>query len=157
MNELGKKIKQRREELGLSQDELARMLGYKHKSSINKIELGAADVPRAKVPAFAKALGMTAIEFSGWTEERKALSFSYCMEPAQPYSNSRALSSLMGILYCPLPYKAKEARHDAGLLSLVFHVFASDPERDRSGAQRTDGHDGDQYGHNQRFHGVLLS
>ena len=126
MNELGKKIKQRREELGLSQDELARMLGYKHKSSINKIELGAADVPRAKVPAFAKALGMTAIEFSGWTD-------------------------------CPLPYKAKEARHDAGLLSLVFHVFASDPERDRSGAQRTDGHDGDQYGHNQRFHGVLLS
>ena len=80
MNELGKKIKQRREELGLSQDELARMLGYKHKSSINKIELGAADVPRAKVLAFAKALGMTAIEFSGWTEERKALSFSYCME-----------------------------------------------------------------------------
>lgn len=80
MNELGKKIKQRREELGLSQDELARMLGYKHKSSINKIELGAADVPRAKVPAFAKALGMTAIEFSGWTEERKALSFSYCIE-----------------------------------------------------------------------------
>ena len=56
-----------------------------------------------------------------------------------------------------LPYKAKEARRDAGLLSLVFHVFASDPERDRSGAQRTDGHDGDQYGHNQRFHGVLLS
>ena len=80
MNELGKKIKQRREELGLSQDELARMLGYKHKSSINKIELGAADVPRAKVPAFAKALGMTAIEVSGWTEERKALSFSYCIE-----------------------------------------------------------------------------
>lgn len=80
MNELGKKIKLRREELGLSQDELARMLGYKHKSSINKIELGAADVPRAKVPAFAKALGMTAIEFSGWTEERKALSFSYCLE-----------------------------------------------------------------------------
>lgn len=66
-------------------------------------------------------------------------------------------SSLMGILYCPLPYKAKEARRDAGLLSLVFHVFASDPERDHSGAQRTDGHDGDQYGHNQHFHGVLLS
>ena len=28
----------------------------------------------------------------------------------------------MGILYCPLPYKAKEARRDAGLLSLVFHM-----------------------------------
>lgn len=36
--------------------------------------------------------------------------------------------------YCPLPYKAKEARRDAGLLPLVFHVFASDPERDRGHA-----------------------
>lgn len=80
MGDLGKKIKTRREQLGLSQDDLAKMLGYKHKSSINKIELGAADVPRAKVPAFAKALGMTAAEFSGWTEERKTASFSYCLE-----------------------------------------------------------------------------
>ncbi|WP_079699409.1 helix-turn-helix domain-containing protein [Provencibacterium massiliense] len=80
MDNLGQKIKKRREELGLSQEDLAKILGYKHKSSINKIELGAADVPRAKVPAFAKALGMTAIEFSGWTEDRKTVSFSYCLE-----------------------------------------------------------------------------
>ena len=53
MNELGSLIKRKREELGLSQEELARILGYKHKSSINKIELGLADVPRTKVPAFA--------------------------------------------------------------------------------------------------------
>ena len=80
MDNLGQKIKKRREELGLSQEDLAKILGYKHKSSINKIELGAADVPRAKVPAFAKALGMTAIVFSGWTENRKTVSFSYCLE-----------------------------------------------------------------------------
>lgn len=80
MDNLGQKIKKRREELGLSQEDLAKILGYKHKSSVNKIELGAADVPRAKVPAFAKALGMTAIEFSGWTEDRKTVSFSYCLE-----------------------------------------------------------------------------
>lgn len=80
MDNLGQKIKKRREELGLSQEDLAKILGYKHKSSINKVELGAADVPRAKVPAFAKALGMTAIEFSGWTEDRKTVSFSYCLE-----------------------------------------------------------------------------
>mgnify|MGYP000299656556 CR=1 FL=1 len=48
MDNLGQKIKKRREELGLSQEDLAKILGYKHKSSINKIELGAADVPRAK-------------------------------------------------------------------------------------------------------------
>ena len=80
MNELGSLIKRKREELGLSQEELARILGYKHKSSINKIELGLADVPRTKVPAFAKALGMTPVEFSGWTEKRVENSFSYCLE-----------------------------------------------------------------------------
>lgn len=80
MNGLGDLIKQKREQLGLSQEELARILGYKHKSSINKIELGLADVPRTKVPAFAKALGMTAVEFSGWSEKRIESSFSYCME-----------------------------------------------------------------------------
>ena len=80
MNELGDLIKRKREELGLSQEELARILGYKHKSSINKIELGLADVPRAKVPAFARALGMTPVELSGWTEQRAQSSFSYCLE-----------------------------------------------------------------------------
>lgn len=80
MNGLGDLIKRKREELGLSQEELARILGYKHKSSINKIELGLADVPRTKVPAFAKALGMNVIDFSGWSDERARLSFSYCME-----------------------------------------------------------------------------
>ena len=80
MNELGSLIKRKREELGLSQEEPARILGYKHKSSINKIELGLADVPRTKVPAFAKALGMTPVEFSGWTEKRVENSFSYCLE-----------------------------------------------------------------------------
>ena len=88
MNELGSLIKRKREELGLSQEEPARILGYKHKSSINKIELGLADVPRTKVPAFAKALGMTPVEFSGWSEKRVESSFSYCLEPARRYSNT---------------------------------------------------------------------
>lgn len=80
MKDLAGLIKRKREELGLSQEELARILGYKHKSSINKIELGLVDVPRAKVSAFAKALGMSAAELSGWTDERRSSSFSYCLE-----------------------------------------------------------------------------
>ncbi|MCD7810386.1 MAG: helix-turn-helix domain-containing protein [Ruminococcus sp.] len=39
MNTIGQRIKTRREQLGLSQDELAKRLGYKSRSSINKIEL----------------------------------------------------------------------------------------------------------------------
>jgi len=79
-HDMGKIIKQRRELLGLTQEELAKRLGYKGKSSINKIELGLADVPRAKVPAFASALGVTPQELTGWTEEHAQASFSYCLE-----------------------------------------------------------------------------
>ena len=96
MNELGSLIKRKREGLGLSQEELARILGYKHKSSMNKIELGLADVPRAKVPAFAQALGMNVIDFSGWSDERARLSFSYCMEQQMAIQGYNLLYSTEG-------------------------------------------------------------
>lgn len=96
MNGLGALIKRKREELGLSQEELARILGYKHKSSINKIELGLADVPRPKMPAFAKALGMNVIDFSGWSDERARLSFSYCMEQQMVIQGYNLLYSTEG-------------------------------------------------------------
>ena len=56
MNDIGKNIKAKREQLGITQENLALALGYKSKTSINKIEMGLADVPRAKLPAFACAL-----------------------------------------------------------------------------------------------------
>ena len=40
MLEIGDRIRIRREELKISQDELAKRIGYKSRSSINKIELG---------------------------------------------------------------------------------------------------------------------
>lgn len=58
--ELGDRIRLRREELGLSQDELAQKLGYKSRSSINKIEKGQNDIPQSKVSEFAIALDTTA-------------------------------------------------------------------------------------------------
>lgn len=56
--ELYKRIRSRREELHMSQDELAKKLGYKSRSSINKIELGENDIPQSKIKAFAIALGV---------------------------------------------------------------------------------------------------
>ena len=38
--EIGERIRQMRIGLGLSQDELAKLVGYKSRSSINKIEIG---------------------------------------------------------------------------------------------------------------------
>ncbi len=59
-------IRRRREELGISQEELANMLGYKSRSSINKIEKGINDIPQSKIVEFARALRITPEELMGW-------------------------------------------------------------------------------------------
>lgn len=66
------KIRQRREELGMTQDELARKMGYKSRSSINKIEKGENDIPQSKIMAFAAALETTPEYLMGWTVEPNA-------------------------------------------------------------------------------------
>lgn len=67
--DLGKRIRERREELNLSQDELAKKLGYKSRSSINKIELGKNDITQHKIADFAKALQTTPAYLMGWTDD----------------------------------------------------------------------------------------
>ena len=68
---IGKRIKNRREALGMSQEELATKLGYKSRSSINKIELEINDVTQSKIAQIAKALGTTPAYIMGWEEEPK--------------------------------------------------------------------------------------
>lgn len=68
---IGERIKQRREELGLSQDELARLVGYKSRSSINKIELGFRDLTQSKIKRIADALQTTPSYIMSWLEEEK--------------------------------------------------------------------------------------
>ena len=46
---IGQRVKIRREELGMSQEELAKKIGYKSKSSINKIELGFRVLTQSKI------------------------------------------------------------------------------------------------------------
>ena len=56
MSVLSARIRQRREELGISQEELAARMGYRSKSSITKIEKGINDIPQNKLEDFAAAL-----------------------------------------------------------------------------------------------------
>lgn len=53
---IGKKIKSRRIEMKLSQEELANKLHYRHKSSITKIEKGKTDIPLSKLVMIGKLL-----------------------------------------------------------------------------------------------------
>jgi len=67
--EIGDRIKARREELGISQEELAKKVGYKSRSSVNKIEIDGRGLPQGKIVAFAKALQPSPAYLMGWTAE----------------------------------------------------------------------------------------
>lgn len=62
---VGERIKAKRLEIGMSQEELAFKCGYKSRSSINKIEL-ARNLPLKKVELVAKQLGVTPAYLMGW-------------------------------------------------------------------------------------------
>ena len=66
MTEIGKNIAARRKELGMTQEELAQKMGYKSKTTINKIELGKNDIPQSKISMFSKVLGITPGQLMGW-------------------------------------------------------------------------------------------
>lgn len=59
METTGNRIKKLRLESGMSQEELAKRLGYSHKSAINKIELGINGVPSSKIVLLSKIFGVS--------------------------------------------------------------------------------------------------
>lgn len=73
MSEIGKRIKERREELGITQEELAVRVGYKSKSTVNKIEVGKNELRQKNIKAFADALLTTPAYLMGWTDEKAPL------------------------------------------------------------------------------------
>lgn len=68
MAEIGHRIKARREQLQMTQEELAKKIGYKSKTTITKIENGTNDIVQSKVCDFAKALNTTPAYLMGWEE-----------------------------------------------------------------------------------------
>ena len=65
--DIGSRIKKRREYLEMSQEELAHKVGYKSRSSINKIESDGRGLPQKKILAFADALDTSPAYLMGWT------------------------------------------------------------------------------------------
>ena len=76
MATIGEKILQLRKKLGITQEELARELGYKSKSTINKIEMGINNIPQNKIAQFAKALKTTPSELMGCDDNSQDLSLT---------------------------------------------------------------------------------
>lgn len=57
--EIGHRVRKRRKELEMTQGELASLIGYKHKTSISKIENGVSEVSVSDLLRFAVALNTT--------------------------------------------------------------------------------------------------
>jgi transcriptional regulator with XRE-family HTH domain len=72
MSTVGDNILRMRKQLGLTQEELATRMGYKSKSTINKIELGINDIPQSKIVQFAEVLGTTPAVLMGWDEKENS-------------------------------------------------------------------------------------
>lgn len=66
---IGERIKAARVKKGYSQTELAELLGYKSRSSINKIEKEGRDIPRSIIVRLAELLDVTPAYLMGWEEE----------------------------------------------------------------------------------------
>ena len=64
------RIRQLRIDAGMSQDDLARAMGYKDRSMITKIESGKVDISQKKILAFAKVLNTTPGYLMGWSDDK---------------------------------------------------------------------------------------
>lgn len=62
-------IKKRRMELGMTQDDLAKLTGYTDRSSIAKIEAGKVDLTRSKIMLFAEVLRISPADLMGWQSD----------------------------------------------------------------------------------------
>lgn len=69
---IGERIKARRMELGWTQRDLAKRMGYKNHSAVARAESGQVDLPQSKVEQFAKVLCVTPGYLMGWVNKETA-------------------------------------------------------------------------------------
>ncbi len=71
--EIGQKIRKLREERKMSQDELAKIIGYTSRSSINKIEKDGRGIPSDKIILIADVFGVSPAYLMGWQENKSSV------------------------------------------------------------------------------------
>ncbi|WP_329385667.1 transcriptional repressor LexA [Anaerofustis butyriciformans] len=96
-------IKEKRKKLGMSQEQLAKLVGYTDRSSIAKIEKGNVDLSQSKILEFAKALKTTPSELMGWSDEEDYLKIDNII----PVPKMEPLP-IIGTIACGEPILANE-------------------------------------------------
>lgn len=82
---IGERIRKRREELGLTQEELAKKLGYKSRSSVNKVET-AREPSNKKVRQYAEILECSPAYLMGWKDESDLAQAELSLQDQQAYA-----------------------------------------------------------------------
>ena len=100
MSDLSTRVRLRREQLGLSQQELARRMGYRSRSSITKLEKGINDIPQAKLEELAAALETTPAYLLGLDAP--------CPPPGFEPLPAMAMVPLVGSIACGTPITAEQ-------------------------------------------------
>lgn len=108
MLELYRNIKKQRQQLNLTQTELAQKLGYADKSMIAKIEKGQVDLPQSKIIAFADALETTPGLLMGWSEPNAQNEITDNADNL--YKIDKVKLPLLGTIACGEPIYADEDR-----------------------------------------------
>lgn len=108
---VGDRIRQRRMQLGLTQDELAKRLGYKDRSAVCRVESAGDSLSNKRVMKIANALNTSAAVLYGWedaappemyidgdpyTEEERRIIEAYRMKTFMEKEAFRTLLGLSG-------------------------------------------------------------
>ena len=99
---VAERIRSRREALGISQEELARRLGYRSRTSVTKIESGARTLRQQNIKPLADALETTPSYIMGWEEGSAA-------DPEYPSAAAAGRKiPLLGSVACGTPILAEQ-------------------------------------------------
>lgn len=82
---IGQRIKARRQELKLSQREMAVRLGYNDHTTLTRIEADKVDLPQSRIVKIAEVLGVSVGYLMGWDEHPEdlgALAANVLKDPA---------------------------------------------------------------------------
>ena len=116
---IGQRIKQMREQLGLSQEELARKIGSSNRSTVSNYEQGNRTFKQSQIALFSKALGTTPAYLMGWED-------SPTDDTLPQYPNIYPIKTkrfpLLGEIACGEPIFANEDRESYVEASTDIHA-----------------------------------